>query len=327
MRIATFNVLHGRALGADGRPSRLPESVPAQQPLADAVADLDADVLALQEVDRHQPRSGDVDQARVAAAAMGARDWRYASALHGRAVPGFGWILDFDAPEFGVYGPDGACSPDGAGGENDDPPPPSMAPMPSPSTSRPRVFPSHGTALLTRRPVLSWRARRLPGAPARMPLVVAGRRGLTLVRDYPRVAVAAVFEGVRGPFTVAATHLSFVPGWNVAQLAILYRWLADLPRPHVLLGDLNLTGPLPRAVLAGGELLDGLTTARRGPIEHRWHDLARTATYPAHRPLVQFDHVLAAGIPSSAVRASSASLAAISDHRALVVELCEPWLC
>ena len=293
MRIATFNVLHGRPLDADGRPARLPDSVPAEQPLADAVTALDVDVLALQELDRYQLRSGDVDQAQVAATAMGAADWRYASALHGRAVPEVGWVRDRNAPDLRVYGPDDA-------------------PMPT-------MICSHGTALLSRRPVLHWRVRRLAAAPAGLPLLVAGRRALTMVRDHPRVAIAAVLEGARGPFTIAATHLSFIPGWNVGQLAAVQRWLADLPRPHVLLGDLNLIGPLPRAVLAGTEFLHNALV--RGPAEHRWHDLARIATYPAHRPRVQFDHVLAAGIPSSAVRVSFAPLASISDHRALIVEL------
>jgi endonuclease/exonuclease/phosphatase family metal-dependent hydrolase len=297
MRIATFNVLHGSPHRADGRPvdptSAQVDGAGAQQPLADAVAALDVDVLALQELDRYQARSGDVDQAEVAATAMGAVDWRYASALHGRAVSGVGWVRDRNAPELGVYGPEDA---------------PLLA-----------MIPSHGTALLTRRPVLHWRARRFPAAPAGLPLWSAGRKALTMVRDHPRVAVAAVLEGVRGPFTIVATHLSFIPGWNAGQLATLRKWVADLPGPQVLLGDLNLTGPIPRAVLVGAELLQGLLNP--GPVEHHWHDLARTATYPAHHPLVQFDHVLATGVPSSAVRVSFAPHGSISDHRALVVEL------
>ncbi|MGK5523302.1 endonuclease/exonuclease/phosphatase family protein, partial [Micromonospora sp. URMC 107] len=52
MRLATFNLLHGRSL-ADGLvdPDRLTAAVTA----------LDADVLALQEVDRDQSRSGKLD--------------------------------------------------------------------------------------------------------------------------------------------------------------------------------------------------------------------------------------------------------------------------
>lgn len=290
MRIATFNVLHGRPFD-DGHSPSAPE-----QPLADAVAALDVDILALQELDRYQARSGDIDQAEVAATAMGATDWRYASALHARAVPDIGWVRDRDSSDLRVHGPGDAAYPT-------------------------RIS-SHGTALLTRRPVSSWRVRRFPGAPGALPLHVVGRKGLTIVRDHARVAIAAVLDGgPRGPVTVVATHLSFVPGWNLGQLAALYRWISDLPRPHVLLGDLNLVGPLPRALLVGGDLVEGLVN--RAPIEHRWHDLARIATYPAPRPLVQFDHVLAAGIPSSAVRVSCAPRSSISDHRPLIVELDE----
>lgn len=291
MRIATFNVLHGRPLAGGSPASGTPE-----QPLADAVAALDVDVLALQEVDRYQGRSGDVDQAEIAATAMGATDWRYASALHGRSVPGVGWVRDRNVPGMRVYGPNEAAD---------------LA-----------QISSHGTALLTRRTVKSWYVRRFPGAPGMLPLRVVGRGGLTLVRDHARVAIAAVLDGPRGPFTVVATHLSFVPGWNLGQLAAMHRWMADLPSPHVLLGDLNLVGPLPRALLTGSELAEGLL-ARRGRLEHRWHDLAKHATYPAPRPLVQFDHVLAAGIPGSAVRVSSAPRSEISDHRPLIVELAE----
>jgi endonuclease/exonuclease/phosphatase family metal-dependent hydrolase len=72
MRLATFNVLHGQPI-RNGRPLPVPAGTGAR-PLAEAVASLDADVLALQEVDRYQERSGGVDQALVAAGEMGARE-------------------------------------------------------------------------------------------------------------------------------------------------------------------------------------------------------------------------------------------------------------
>lgn len=291
VRIATFNVLHGRPRDDCPSASRAASS-PLWAPFAEAVASLDADILALQELDRFQQRSGDVDQARLAAEAMGATDWRYASALHGRAVPGVGWVRDQREPGLRVYGPQDAALPN---------------------------CPSHGIALLTRLPVLAWRARRLAPAPTGLPLRVVGRRGLTMVRDQPRAAIAAVLEGPRGPYTVVATHLSFVPGWNLGQLAALRNWIADQPRPHLLLGDLNLIGPLPRTLLAGAELADAVR--QRDKPEHRWHDLARIPTYPAQRPAVQFDRVLTAGIPTSAVRAVQAPHTQISDHRPLVVDL------
>jgi endonuclease/exonuclease/phosphatase family metal-dependent hydrolase len=275
VRIATFNVLHGRPL-ENGRP------LPVQaggEPFVDAVASLDADILALQELDHLQDRSGGVDQASVAATASGAKDWRYASAFHGRWSMETGWTPALAGPNLQVHGPQDFAA-----------------------------VPSHGIALLSRLPVRTWRALRLPAAPRRAPIRIAGRPGLTLVADQPRTALAAVLEGDRGPFTVAAVHLSFVPGWNIRQLLAVHRWLGDLPHPRILLGDFNLIGPLPR-----------LTLARPG--RQPWRPLARTPTYPSHRPVVQFDHVLATGIPPRSVRVAAAPLMPISDHRPVVVDL------
>lgn len=318
LRIATFNLLHGQPLADDGGPLPYPDDPGA--PLADAVAALDADVLAIQEVDRHQQRSGLVDQAAVAAKAMGASDWRFAAALHGTPAPVAGWLPDPSVRGLRVYGPDEVGTAAG--------------------------LPAYGTALLTRLPVQHWRARRFAPAPFGLPLRVAGRRGLTPVPDEPRAAVAAVLVGAGGPFTVVATHLSFVPGWNVAQLAAVRRWIADLPRPHLVLGDFNLIGAVPRTVLGGATALDRTTSRERlraaraarrdrraqpGPYRrrtrghrprlHGWYDLASTPTYPSHRPAVQFDHVLAAGVPRSAVGTAEAPRTGVSDHRPLVVEV------
>lgn len=74
MRLSTFNILHGRSL-ADG-------AVHLGR-FADAVRDLDADVLAMQEVDRDQPRSHGADLTAVAAEAMGAPEHRFAATLAG----------------------------------------------------------------------------------------------------------------------------------------------------------------------------------------------------------------------------------------------------
>ncbi|WP_409329044.1 endonuclease/exonuclease/phosphatase family protein [Trujillonella humicola] len=81
MRIATFNILHGRS-PADGR-------VDCDR-LAAAVKALDADVLGLQEVDRDQPRSLNADLTAVAAEAMGAVDSQFVAALAG--TPGGTWM-------------------------------------------------------------------------------------------------------------------------------------------------------------------------------------------------------------------------------------------
>lgn len=306
VRVATFNVLHGLPMDR-GRPVSAGAGADPAAPLAEAIGSLDADVLALQELDRFQERSGGVDQAALAAVAANARDWRYASALHGRSVPGKGWVLDRSAPGLRVSGPADS------GTAHGDPP----------HGDPTRDVPSHGIALFTRRPVRAWRARRLAAAPLALPLRVPRRPGLTLVRDQPRAAIAAVLEGERGPFTVLAVHLSFVPGWNVRQLLALRSWIADLPRPHVLLGDFNLVAGLPRAVLDGGAMLSAVTSGPREAraARRRWHDLARAATYPAHRPLVQFDHILASGLRPTQGPAPRTPRLPVSDHRPLLAEV------
>ncbi len=154
----------------------------------------------------------------------------------------------------------------------------------------------------------------------RLPLRVVGRPGLTMVPDQPRAVLAAVLQGPRRPFTAVAAHLSFVPGWNAVQLSAIRRWIAGLPVPHVLLGDLNLVGPLPRMVLSAAARLED-PVGRRRPEGRRWRALARTPTYPAHRPRVQFDHVLATGLSPDAVRGTGTPSTPVSDHRPLVIEL------
>jgi endonuclease/exonuclease/phosphatase family metal-dependent hydrolase len=81
VRIATFNILHGRSLDDD--------RVDVDR-LAAAVRRLDCDVLGLQEVDRDQPRSMNADLTAVAAEAMGAVDSQFVAALSG--TPGGTWM-------------------------------------------------------------------------------------------------------------------------------------------------------------------------------------------------------------------------------------------
>ncbi|MEH1016506.1 endonuclease/exonuclease/phosphatase family protein [Micromonospora sp. CPCC 206060] len=258
MRLATFNVLHGRS-PQDGL-------VDAGR-LAAAVGALDADVLAIQEVDRDQHRSGRLDLTAVAARASGAGEHRFAAAVVGTPGEGFRPLTHDD---------------DGDG------------------------EPLYGVGLVSRFPVLSWRVTRLRPAPVRSPVFVSGPGGgLILLRDEPRVLLAAVVESPVGVMTVAATHLSFVPGWNVRQLRQVVAALRGLPGPRVLLGDLNLP--------AG---LVGLVS--------RWRVLGRLPTYPAVRPRVQLDHIIADrrdGGRLPLVRAVAAPRSLISDHRPLVVDL------
>ncbi|MBA2767757.1 MAG: endonuclease/exonuclease/phosphatase family protein [Sporichthyaceae bacterium] len=255
MRLATFNLLHGRSV-ADGQVRQLD--------LVGAAADLDADVVGLQEVDRGQDRSGGADQTAVAAAALGAAHWRFVPTLEG--VPGGAWT---------------------ASGVDDG------------STV---IGPAYGIGLVSRWPVRSWHVRRFGPAPVAMPLLVPGSKGLTRVDDEPRVAVGAVLDTPSGRLTVVTTHLSFVPGWNVAQLRAIAGWARTLPGPRVLLGDFNLPGAVPR-------------------LATRWTQAVRIATYPSWRPRVQFDHVLLDGVSLTAVAGGRSIRTAISDHCALVVDL------
>jgi endonuclease/exonuclease/phosphatase family metal-dependent hydrolase len=232
--------------------------------------EIDADVIGLQEVDRFQPRSGGVDQTAVVADALGATHWRFVPALHG--TPGEEWVLS-----------DFVVATDGTGAA---------------LTSGP----SYGVGLVSRLPVHAWGMRRFGPAPIGMPLMVPGNKGLTHVDDEPRVAVAAQVETGVGRVTVVTAHLSFVPGWNVAQLRALRHWARTLPGPRVLLGDFNLPGAVPR-----------LTT--------RWAQPARVLTYPSWKPRVQLDHMLLDGLSVSSVTSARAMQLPVSDHCALVVDL------
>jgi endonuclease/exonuclease/phosphatase family metal-dependent hydrolase len=94
MRLATFNILHGR--------SPVDDEVDLDR-YAKAIHELDADVLALQEVDRNQKRSEGADFTMLAAEAMGADEHRFVAALHGS--PGT-WIAATgdEQPDAAAYG-------------------------------------------------------------------------------------------------------------------------------------------------------------------------------------------------------------------------------
>ena len=258
-RLATFNLLHGLRLATG-------TADPAD--LAAAATSLGADLVGLQEVDRHQERSGGVDQVSVVAEALGLDHWRFVPAVHGTPGVEADWTP--------------ATAEDG----------------------RDTTGPTYGIGMASRWPVRRWWVRRFAAAPFALPLLVPDQPRPRLVRipDEPRIALAALVDGPAGPFTVVTCHLSFVPGYNVSQLRSIVRWVARMPQPVVLLGDLNLPGALPR--WASG-----------------WSALARGATYPSYRPRVQLDHVLGLGLGAEDVRAEHVLALDVSDHCALAVDL------
>jgi endonuclease/exonuclease/phosphatase family metal-dependent hydrolase len=191
MRVATFNILHGHALGGGVDVDRLWA----------CVRQMDADVLALQEVDLEQPRSGMADLTAAAADAMGAVAHRFVAAISG--TPGATWMAATGAEQPGTA--------------------------------------AYGIALLSRFPVTSWQVLRLPRIPIRFPMYLPGPRRVMVVDEEPRAAVIAQSDTPVGRVMVANTHLSFVPGWNRVQLWRLCRDLRGFPGPRLLLGDLNMT--------------------------------------------------------------------------------------
>lgn len=222
LRLATFNIQHGLAHG--GLPDDSVRPLRALPPgaLGEALAGVDVDVLALQEVDVGQPRSGRADQAAVIARATGLRHYRFAAAVEGdvrgarrparstTAPPAYGIALMSRHPVLAWF----------------------AQPLPrAPLGVRPA--PLAGLAI--------------PGVPH---------------DDEPRVALAAVIRFPQGLACVASTHLAKVPLTARRQLGHLRRRVVGLARraaggaddalPAVLMGDLNLP---PRAVDRGVTVL------------------------------------------------------------------------
>jgi endonuclease/exonuclease/phosphatase family metal-dependent hydrolase len=196
MRMATFNILHAHTVDDGVDLDRFRR----------VIGELDVDLLALQEVDCDQPRSGMADLTAVAADVMNAESHRFVAAIAG--TPGATWMA-------------------ATGSEN-------------PGTG------GYGVALLSRYPATSWQVVRLPRIPTRFPMYLPGPKRVMIVDEEPRAAVIGRFETPLGVMTVANTHLSFVPGWNRRQLVRLVRDLRGLPGPRLLAGDLNMNPPAVR---------------------------------------------------------------------------------
>ncbi len=318
IRLLSFNLQHGRpGDGARLDPATAPladsdiaDAGAAREvlaALADQIRDIDPDVIALQEVDLGQRRSGRLDQTAVLADLLGWDGHRFAATYAGPVVglrrrPRRSALTE-RADD--VLGPLRALL--GAG---------------------PAGF---GNALLTRLPVRAWRVARLGRGPAVLTRRGGGRaldpRSYALSTSTMRNMITAQIDpvdgaGGAGGLAVASTHLATRTGTAAAQLAAAWAALAALPGPHVLAGDLNLHA----------ELLAPLGIAR---------GLGEGATYPSGAPARRIDHILtdpwptgADGMPVSAQEAvgrtggtllravgSGVRSLVVSDHAATWVDL------
>ena len=345
IRLLSFNLQHGRpGDGALLDPATAPladsdiaDAGAAREvlaALADQIRDIDPDVIALQEVDLGQRRSGRLDQTAVLADLLGWDGHRFAATYAG--------------PVVGLRRRPRRSA---LTGRADD----VLGPLRALLGAGPAGF---GNALLTRLPVRAWRVARLGRGPAVLTRRGGGRaldpRSYALSTSTMRNMIAAQIDpvdgaGGAGPDTaraagpgpgavgaadpgpgdlwpgglaVASTHLATRTGTAAAQLAAAWAALAALPGSHALAGDLNLHA----------ELLAPLGIAR---------DLGEGPTYPSGAPARRIDHVLtdpwptgADGMPVSAQEAvgrtggtllravgSGVRSLVVSDHAATWVDL------
>jgi endonuclease/exonuclease/phosphatase family metal-dependent hydrolase len=222
VRVATFNVRHGR-------PWR---GFTSNTWLARAVGRIEADVLALQEVERTVVRSWFADQPALIAGAADATAHVYAPAR------------------------------------------------------RLALFGTDGVAICVRGTIRDNAVIRFKGA---------GRR-------QDRVALVAEVVVRRQQMTVVATHLQNEEEEAKVQLAELLEALSDVPRPCVLLGDLNL-----ETDVVAGPLADAGFALAGGP-----------PSAPAMRAHQRIDHVAVSGLALGEVEVLHLP---VSDHRAVVAEI------
>jgi endonuclease/exonuclease/phosphatase family metal-dependent hydrolase len=164
-----------------------------------------------------------------------------------------------------------------------------------------RASGEYGIALLSRYPVAQWQELPLPALRPSFKVMLPVMRQHLTVGEEPRAAVIAHLTTPSGLLAVVNTHLTWVPGSSIRQLQEVTRALSRLSDPVLLVGDFNMWGALPRRITG-------------------YRPLAEHPTYPAARPNRQLDHILMRGRGPELVASQAVSLA-VSDHRALVVDL------
>jgi endonuclease/exonuclease/phosphatase family metal-dependent hydrolase len=216
--VTSWNLLHGMPIPPQS-------SVTFHDALEKLHNAIDFDVIALQEVDVQQSRSGNGNQILEVAELIGAKYWAFAPSMYG--TPGEKWHGVKDAIVFD----DKSSLPNDA---------------------------MYGIGIVSKVPVKRWHRINLGKAPLGMPLLVAGekRPQLIYVSDEPRSALVAELEN---GISVTTTHLSFVPIKNAMQLRKISKWVEQLPGIHIMTGDFNLPWGLGPKISGWHDLAVGAT--------------------------------------------------------------------
>ena len=273
MRVISWNLLHGQKIPPTNSQDWQAEIVGAAKKVAD---ELQPNFIALQEVDYLQSRSDLTNQTKLVAQSMQLKYWAYLPTLIG--TPGEKWRSVKDLKNSII--------------------------TESSRDKNPKA--SYGIALATNWPIKKLYVKKLGRSIVGMPLLIPKDNGkgvrFIYVKDEPRVALIAELEN---GYTIATTHLSFVPGVNVFQLNKLSSYLKKLPGLALLTGDLNLLANLP-SKLSG------------------FKSLISQATYPSWKPKIQFDYIMLrkSEIKSvSSIKPMKSTATGISDHTPIGVEI------
>ena len=273
MRVISWNLLHGQKIPPTHSQDWQAELVSAAKRVAD---ELQPNFIALQEVDYFQSRSELTNQTKLVAQSMQLKYWAYLPTLIG--TPGEKWRSVKDLKNSII--------------------------TQSSLDKNPKA--SYGIALATNWPIKKLYVKKLGRSIVGMPLLIPKDNGkgvrFIYVKDEPRVALIAELEN---GYTIATTHLSFVPGVNVFQLNKLSSYLRKLPGLALLTGDLNLPANLP-STLSG------------------FKSLISQATYPSWKPKIQFDYIMLrkSELKSiSSIKPIKSTTTGISDHTPIGVEI------
>ena len=273
MRVISWNLLHGQKIPPTNSQDWQAEVVSAAKKVAD---ELQPNFIALQEVDYFQSRSNLTNQTKLVAQSMQLKYWAYLPTLIG--TPGEKWRSVKDLKNSII--------------------------TESSIDKNPKA--SYGIALATNWPIKKLYVKKLGRSIIGMPLLIPKDDGkgvrFIYVKDEPRVALIAELEN---GYTIATTHLSFVPGVNVFQLNKLSSYLKKLPGLALLTGDLNLPANLP-SKFSG------------------FKSLISQATYPSWKPKIQFDYIMLrkSKLKSvSSIKPIKSTATGISDHTPIGVEI------